>query len=264
MEASKVASEVAAKMMAKWEADRPGLEARAKYEAADRCRICRGGGSDLPNALEVRVVVDQELMRNSTYKGAAVAVQHLVMDWPEDEQPNYAAVRNHARRHLKRDDAFARQILERHAIDAGVDVEGDIGSILTPAGLMALVQEMTYEGLRDGSLKPTILEGLKASEALEAASSQRLKAELDETRARLRALASIAQETAPDALRALGPERLSIQASQTAVPLPAPDQPSEGSATSEGERPFTCDVCGIRAKSKGGLSQHHNRKHRSA
>ena len=61
-----------------------------------------------------------------------------MMEWPEDERPNYAAVRNHARRHLKRDDAFARAVLERHAADAGVDIETDGGSILTPAGMMAL------------------------------------------------------------------------------------------------------------------------------
>src|SRR4051794_38912127 len=110
-EGSKIVSQMAVKLRERLETERPDLEARAKYEAADRCRICRGGRSDLPNASEVRLIVDRELMQNSTYEGAAAAVQHLVMEWPEDEQPNYAAVRNHARRHLKRDDAFSRQIL---------------------------------------------------------------------------------------------------------------------------------------------------------
>lgn len=261
-EMSKIFGKVMAEGMEKHEKELPGIQARMRYIAADRCRICRGGRSDLPHAVEVRLIVDEALMRNSTYEGAAVAAQHLVMEWPEDERPNYAAVRNHARRHLKRDDAFARAILEKHAADAGVDIETDGGSILTPSGMMALTMEKTYEGLQDGSLRPTLAEGLKAGAALEAAQSQRLRSQLDEAQQRIRLLSSVVQSE-PEALTALKDEEdYGATDGAASPPLPARHRSGPSPADNDAHGPFKCGICGLEAKTKGGLSQHRNRKHR--
>lgn len=50
--------------------------------------------------IHVRTIIDRELMGNATYKAALDAIEPFVAEWPPDQRPTYAAVRNHAKRHL--------------------------------------------------------------------------------------------------------------------------------------------------------------------
>jgi hypothetical protein len=103
-----------------------------EYFRAERCRICGPDERDRPNSTVVRITIDRELMSNATYKAALDAIEPFVAEWPPDQRPTYTAVRNHAKRHLRRDQALVRQLMEAHALDAGVDVEQGEGSISYP------------------------------------------------------------------------------------------------------------------------------------
>jgi len=92
---------------------RKGLERSAQlkaleYSRAERCRICGLDERDLTNAIDLRIIIDRELMNDATYRAAVDAVEPFVAEWPLDQRPTYAAVRNHARKHLKRDQALVR------------------------------------------------------------------------------------------------------------------------------------------------------------
>lgn len=145
-----------------------------EYVRAERCRICGLEQRDLSNAIDVRIIIDRELMNNATCKTALGAVEHLVAQWPVEQRPSYTAVRNHAKRHLKRDEAIVRQLMEAYAVDDGIDVEKGEGSILTTRGVLALILQKGYEEVRDGGAAPTIGETIAASRAINAIERERL------------------------------------------------------------------------------------------
>jgi hypothetical protein len=244
---------------------REDLERKARvtaleYFRADRCRICGLDDQDLPNSIDVRTIIDRELMSNATYKAALDAIEPFVAEWPPDQRPTYAAVRNHAKRHLKRDQALVRQLMEDHALDAGIDVEQGEGSILTPGGVLALIAQKGYEQVRDGEAVPTVGETIAASRALNAAEIERLREALDEERRRGRLLITILQEAAPDALRSLtgsSPE-LSAESDVIVLPEAGANDPAGAEEESSG---YKCEACNTVAKSRGGLLQHKRRKH---
>jgi hypothetical protein len=123
---------------------RAGIEKAARtteleYIKAERCRICGLDRSDLPHSTHVRRVIDRELMSNATYRGAIDAAEPFIAGWPPDQRPTYAAVRNHAKRHLNRDQALMRQLMETHAVNTGIDIEESEGPILTPGGVLAVI-----------------------------------------------------------------------------------------------------------------------------
>lgn len=138
-----------------------------EYIRAQRCRICGLEERDWPNAIDVQRIIDRELMNSATCRSALEAVEPLVAEWPPDQRPTYAAVRNHSKNHLKRDQALVRQLMEAHALDAGIDVEQGEGSILTAGGVLALILQKGYEQVRDGRATPTIGETIAASRANE-------------------------------------------------------------------------------------------------
>lgn len=191
-----------------------------EYFRAERCRICGLDGRDWPNSTVVQVIIDRELMGNAPYKAALDAIEPFVAEWPPDQRPTYTAVRNHAKRHLKRDQALVRRLMEAHAVDAGVDVEQGEGSILTPGGVLALISQKGYEQVRDGEAVPTIAETIAAARALNAAESERLREELDEERRRGRLLITVLQEASPDALRSLTGSRPELSAKSDVMVLP--------------------------------------------
>jgi hypothetical protein len=191
-----------------------------EYFRAERCRICGLDGRDWPNSTVVQVIIDRELMGNAPYKAALDAIEPFVAEWPPDQRPTYTAVRNHAKRHLKRDQALVRRLMEAHAVDAGVDVEQGEGSILTPGGVLALISQKGYEQVRDGEAVPTIAETIAAARALNAAESERLREELDEERRRGRLLITVLQEASPDALRSLTGSSPELSAESDVMVLP--------------------------------------------
>jgi hypothetical protein len=191
-----------------------------EYFRVERCRICGLDGRDWPNSTVVQVIIDRELMGNAPYKAALDAIEPFVAEWPPDQRPTYTAVRNHAKRHLKRDQALVRRLMEAHAVDAGVDVEQGEGSILTPGGVLALISQKGYEQVRDGEAVPTIAETIAAARALNAAESERLREELDEERRRGRLLITVLQEASPDALRSLTGSSPELSAESDVMVLP--------------------------------------------
>jgi hypothetical protein len=231
-----------------------------EYFRAERCRICSLDGRDWPNSTLVQVIIDRELLANATYKAALDAIEPFVAQWPSDQRPTYTAVRNHAKRHLKSDEAHVRRLMEAHAVDAGVDVEQGEGSILTPGGVLALIAQKGYEQVRDGEAVPTIGETIAASRALNAAATERLREELDEERRRVRVLITVLEETSPDALRSLTGSSPELSAKSEVVILTeaGANDPAEVEEESSG---YKCEECKTVAKSRGGLLQHKRRKH---
>lgn len=175
--------------------------------------LCQPPGNESPPPPEA-------LMSNATYKATLDAIEPFVAEWPVDQRPTYTAVRNHAKRHLKRDQAFMRQLMEVHALDAGVDVEQGEGSILTSGGVLALIAQKGYEQVRDGEAAPTIGETIAASRALNAMETERLREELDEARRRVRLLNTVLQEVSPAALRSLTGSRPELSAKSDVIVCP--------------------------------------------
>jgi hypothetical protein len=148
-----------------------------------------------------------------------------------------------------------RQLMEAHALDAGVDVEQGEGSIIAPGGVLALIAQKGYEQVRDGEAAPTIAETIAASRALNATETERLREELDEARRRVRLLITVLQEASPDALRSLTGSRPELSAESEVIVLPEAGANDPASVEEESSG-YTCDDCNTAAKSRGGLLQH--------
>jgi hypothetical protein len=231
-----------------------------EYFRAERCRICGLDDRGLPNSTVVRITIDRELMINATYQAALDAIEPFVAEWPPDQRPTYTAVRNHAKKHLKRDQALVRQLMEAHALDAGVDVEQGEGSILTPGGVLALILQKGYVRVRDGEAAPTIGETIAASRALNATETEHLREELDKERRRVRLLITVLQEASPDALRSLTGSTPELSAKSDVMVLPEAGA-NDPAAVEEEPSDYKCEDCDTVAKSRGGLLQHKRRKH---
>ena len=233
------------------------------YARAERCRICALHGSDLPNANHVRRTIDRELLNNSTYKGALEAVEDLVDEWPPVAQrPTYAAVRNHARHHLKWDATLARRLMEAHAEKDGIDIEQGDGPIFNPGGALATIAQKGTELVRDGRLTPTVAETIAASRALSAIEEDRLREDLASARTEARLLRAVLQDLAPDALASVasstfGPP-LELESEVLVLPESSDD---EDPPRKESEIGFPCGDCATVARSKRGLTQHRNSRH---
>jgi hypothetical protein len=211
------------------------------------------------------MLIDRELANSSTYRAALETVEALVSEWPPDQRPTYAAIRNHAKRHLMRDHAVARRLMEGYAVKDGIDVENGEGSILNPQGVLALIMQKGSELVRDGRLEPNINEIITASRVMSTIDTERSRASLDEAHGMIHALVTVLQELAPEALASLAgpgseisvPRREGIVVVPEAVSstLPLPSEAGDG---------FPCDECSTTvAKSRGGLLQHKRAKHAS-
>ena len=232
------------------------------YARAERCRICVLHGSDLPNANHVRRAIDRELLNNSTYKGALEAVEDLVDEWPTAQRPTYAAVRNHARHHLRWDATLARRLMEAHAEKDGIDIEQGDGPIFNPGGALATIAQKGTELVRDGRLTPTVAETIAANRALSAIEEDRLREDLASARTEARLLRALLQELAPDALASVASSTFGPPLEPESVVLALPES-SDGDdpPPMESEIGFPCDECATVARSKGGLTQHRNSRH---
>ena len=242
--------------------DRAARATELEYVRAQRCRICGLDDSALPHAAQVRRVIDRELMSNASYRGAVDAAEPFITAWPPDQRPTYAAVRNHAKRHLDRDQALMRQLMETYAVNTGIDIEESEGPILTPGGVLAVIAQKGYEQVRDGHSTPTIGESIAASRVLIAIDREALLAALEEERRKVRLLVTTLREASPGAFDSAtrAPSELRTGTGSSVIILPEADagDPTDEEGVSEG---YNCDECATVAKTKRGLRQHKRWKH---
>jgi len=88
-----------------------------------------------------------------------------------------------------------------------------------------LIVQKGYEQVRDGEAAPTIGETIAASRAVNAIERERLLADLDEERRRVRLLIAVLQEASPDALGSVtrSTSELSARPARGVVVLPEAD-----------------------------------------
>jgi hypothetical protein len=232
-------------------------DARVDYVQAARCRVCNTRNRDLAETVEVRTRIDEVLLRGGSYRSALVAVEHLVAEWSNPERPTYAAVRNHAKKHLRVEEVMTRMVMEREARAEGIDPEDEEGSILTPAGVLALIQERGFRNLQDADIKPTVAETMTAARSLSAIDSERLRMQLRQALDANSALMAIIREWAPDADidPALGTRSSSSRV--VVVPKAEVSGPKQLDAGTEAG----CEICGRKTKSARGLKVHSARMH---
>jgi hypothetical protein len=270
---SKMIGKTVSAIMREGFGDDPQAAAR-EYARAERCRICGPDNLVLPNARDVRKLIDRELLNNATYKAAVEAVEYLVGKWPDDQRPTYAAVRNHAKRHLKRDEAIVRTLMETHAHEDGIDVEHGEGTILSAGGVLAVIAQKGFQEIRDGRAVPTVAETIAASRAMNTIERERLLEERDEARREARLVKTILQDVASGATASVTTSAPELPAPPPELPAPPPELPApardelvvvpeadpDDQAAAE-QRGFSCDECKRMVKSRGGLLQHKRRMH---
>ena len=207
-------------------------------------------------------MIDRELMSNASYKGAVDAAEPFITAWPPDQRPTYAAVRNHAKRHLNRDQALMRQLMETYAVNTGIDIEEGDGPILTPGGVLAVIAQKGYEQVRDGHATPTIGDTIAASRALIAIDREALLATLEVERQKVQLLVTTLREASPGAFDspASAPSELPTGEGSSVIILPEAEagHPKGEEGVSDG---YNCDECATVAKTERGLTQHKRWKH---
>ena len=221
--------------------------------------------ADLPHATQVRRVIDRELMSNASYRGAVDAAEPFITDWPADQRPTYAAVRNHAKRHLNRDQVLMRRLMETYAANTGIDIQESEGPILTPGGVLAVIAQKGYEQMRDGQATPTIGDTIAASRALIAIDREALVAALEEERRKVRLLVTTLREGLPDGFNSAtpSPSELPTDSGSSVIIVPEADPGDPTNQEGISER-YVCDECATIAKTERGLLQHKRRKHPDA
>jgi hypothetical protein len=257
-EAKQIGNSIAERLRA--DIDKSARAIELEYIKAERCRICGLDRSDLPHSTHVREVIDRELMSNATYRGAIDAAEPFIAGWPPDQRPTYAAVRNHAKRHLNRDQALMRQLMETYAVNTGIDIEESEGPILTPGGVLAVIAQKGYEQVRDRQATPTIGDTIAASRALIAMDREALLAALEEERGKVRLLMTALREASAFDSQTSSPSESRTGGTSSVIILPEEDasDPTGEEEVSEG---YSCDECATVAKTKRGLTQHKRWKH---
>jgi hypothetical protein len=139
------------------------------YKGRPRCHICTAADPDrgLPNGAEVRADIDRGLVEGDSYAAIVRRNEPRTSDWPEDRRPSYWSVRRHAINHLGADAANVRAIVERRAMEAGLQVVVGEGPLLTKAAVLEVVQRKGFQAIVSGAAVPTVRETVEATEALE-------------------------------------------------------------------------------------------------
>ena len=124
----------------------------------------------------VRGRVDDLLVGAWTYRDILVEIGPLMADWPPDRRITYDSIRNHQQRHLPADQFAVRQIVERRAVDLGLNIAVGRGPLLTHAAVLELVRQRGFEALTKGSHVPNVKETMQASDMLERLEEQSVDA----------------------------------------------------------------------------------------
>lgn len=84
---------------------------------------------------------------------------------PEDHGISLQSISNHCKTHLPSDPAIRRAMLEARAESLGRSLDDEV-SLVDPVGLLSDVVRVTYEGIANGTLKPSLSNGLRAANTL--------------------------------------------------------------------------------------------------
>jgi hypothetical protein len=139
------------------------------YRGELRCHTCSAADPDrgLLNGPEVRSEIDAGIIAGDPYALILRRVEPMVTTWPEDHRPSYAGIRRHALRHLGGDAAAIRTIVERRAIEAGLQIAAGQSPLVTRAAILELVRRKGFTALASGAIAPAVKETLDAAAALE-------------------------------------------------------------------------------------------------
>lgn len=125
-----------------------------------RCLVCNAGD-------EVVAFVNRLIVGGATYAEAHRALAAINEARAAQDQPEigYQSVLRHGRDHLPARAAAVREIVERRARAAQLDVEQGSINIITSAAYFEAVMTKAFQNIE--SLEPTVSEGLQAARLLE-------------------------------------------------------------------------------------------------
>ena len=159
-----------------------------------RCAVCTAGG-------EVMTFVNRLIVGGSTYAEvhralAAINEARVTQNQPEI---SYQSVQRHGKEHLPARSAAVREIVERRARAAQLDVDEGTVNIITSAAYFEAVMTKAFQSIE--TMEPTVSEGLQAAKLLE----QLMRAErgnvgLETAFAELGYLIEAVKEVVPQAL----------------------------------------------------------------
>lgn len=131
---------------------------RFRYKPEYRCRVCSCDDprKALPNAAQVKKLVDDLIMYPKDLMSIYRTIEPLMESWPAKHKITYKSLRNHQKRHLAWDALALRMMVERWAREKGI-------SIIDAAGRMLLTEEAWLEAtvhkgwqqLVTGQISPT-------------------------------------------------------------------------------------------------------------
>ena len=133
------------------------------FRPEPRCRVCRND--------DVRKKVNDMLATGASY---AMVLRTLGDDnatLDKCDRVTIDSIRNHTVRHFPVQQvarATYREILERRAMENGVDFVNGLGTALTPMALYEVVMNEAYRRLVDGGVDVSVDAGLRAAEKLQA------------------------------------------------------------------------------------------------
>jgi hypothetical protein len=236
------------------------------YDPEPRCRVCALGAGEFGRAARKRI--DWLLGLGYGYQEILEDVQGLLALVPEDQHPAYDSIRRHYERHLDPDSKLIRSMLERHAVEHGINIPEGQERVVTSAGVFDIVRQKGLEALVAGELKPTLRETLQAAHLLQTLEDESLRQQLGEMTLLVRTMLSLVRDRlSPDDAEAFSSliQRPLKRSGQLALastdPTAREDQEAAESNAGRSESTFTCDYCDKTTRTRSGLVRHTNAKH---
>ena len=133
------------------------------FRPEPRCRVCRND--------DVRKKFNDMLATGASYAMVLRSLKDDNATLDNRDQVTIDSIRNHCARHFPVQQvarATYREILERRAMENGVDFVNGLGTALTPMALYEVVMNEAYRRLVDGGVDVSIDAGLRAAEKLQA------------------------------------------------------------------------------------------------
>lgn len=123
------------------------------YRYVPQCRVCTS-----PDVL--RDLVDALLVAPKTYKETLRLIAPLQQKFGLTEQDKtlitYDSVRTHQKNHMPMDKLAIRELVERKALEKGLDIINGSQNLLDNQMILELVIQKGWDGLVEGSLAPDL------------------------------------------------------------------------------------------------------------